>query len=136
MRDAAFILRRFPNDPNALQLAMKVALTWPNHEQAAEPHFKKALERFPQYGETWLLYGVYLHRMGDLDEAVDNYRMALERKGPKAEAYYNLGLALFDLGELRKANRAAQEAYDRGFPLPGLRDKLQAEGAWQSEASE
>lgn len=124
MNDANFILSRFPNDPEGLQLVMKIALDWLNNDQVAMPYFRKALDRYPQHAETWLIYGVYHHRLGNLQEAVEAYRSAIERDRRLADAHYNLGLALLELGQLEDARTAAQRAYELGHPLPGLRNKL------------
>lgn len=129
MNDANFILSRFPNDPEGLKLVMRIALDWPNNEGVAMPYFQKALDLYPQHGETWLIYGVYLHRMGEPAEAVEAYRSAIERNDSLADAHYNLGLALLKLGELDAANAAAQRAYELGHPMQGLRRKLEDAGA-------
>lgn len=129
MNEANFILARFPNDPEGLKLAMKIALDWPNNERGAMPYFRKALDRYPQHAETWLIYGVYLHRLGTPAEAVEAYRSAIERDANLADAHYNLGLALLELDEVDAASDAAQRAYDLGHPLPGLRKKLGSAGA-------
>ena len=48
--------------------------------------------------------------------------------GASAEINYNLGLILLELGDLDGAARHAELAYDLGYPLPGLRAKLQRLG--------
>lgn len=135
LNDAEFILSRFPNDPEGLQLIMRIALDGDPDDTAAMPYFETALNRYPQHGETWLLYGIYLHRLGRLKEAVEAYNSAIDREARLAESYYNLGLALLDLGRLKRANEAAQRAYGLGHPLPGLRKRLRAKNAWQPDQS-
>ncbi len=135
MGDAKFMLRNFPNDPNALKLAMEIALRWPSHSTAAEPLFDNAIETYPQYAETYLIYGVYLHRMGKLDKAVDEYKKALQHNPNSADAHYNLGLALVRLNRLKEANQEAQKAYSLGHPLPGLKNELMTKGAWNPPKS-
>ena len=53
------------------------------------------------------------------DEALDS---------DSAEINYNLGLVLLELGELDEAERRAQLAYGLGYPLQGLRRKLERLG--------
>lgn len=130
MADAKFMLHYFPNDPNALKLAMEIALQWPNHANAAEHLFNDAVKSYPQYAQTYLIHAVYLHRRGKLEEAVKQYRKALDRNPNSADAHYNLGLALVRLNRLKEANQEAHKAYALGHPLPGLKKELMAKGAW------
>ncbi|MCO6439775.1 MAG: tetratricopeptide repeat protein [Nitrococcus mobilis] len=131
MADARFMLAYFPNNPNALKLAMEIALQWPEHNTEAEPFFEKAIDSYPQHGETYLIYGVYLHRLGKVEDAVAEYKKAIERDPRSAEAHYNLGLALVALDRFDEANVAAHKAYALGHPLPGLKNELKSHGAWQ-----
>lgn len=131
MADARFMLAYFPNNPDALKLAMEIALQWPGNEMAAKPFFEKAINSYPQHGQTYLIYGVYLHRLGKTEEAVAEYKKAIKRDPRSAEAHYNLGLALVALGHLKEANDAAHKAYALGHPLPGLKNKLKSKNAWQ-----
>jgi hypothetical protein len=48
--------------------------------------------------------------------------------GKSAEICYNLGLLSLELGEIDDAEKYAKLAYEQGFPLPGLRKKLQELG--------
>ena len=52
--------------------------------------------------------------------------------GTSAEICYNLGLILFELGEVDAAAQYAKEAYRLGYPLPGLKNKLVRAGRWQA----
>lgn len=68
---------------------------------------------------------VMQRKLGHVVEAKETlligYR-AVDRKS--AEIAYNLGLLSIELGELDNAVKYAEEAYEMGFPLPGLRTKL------------
>lgn len=131
MHDARFMLAYFPNNPNALKLAMEIALQWPEHNMEAKPFFEKAIGSYPQHSETYLIYGVYLHRLGKIEDAVAEYKKAIERDPRSAEAHYNLGLALVALDRFDEANVAAHKAYALGHPLPGLKNELKSHDAWQ-----
>ncbi len=131
MADARFMLAYFPNNPNALKLAMEIALQWPEHNMEAEPYFEKAIDAYPQHSETYLIYGVYLHRLGKIEDAAAKYKKAIEQDSRSAEAYYNLGLALVALDRFDEANVAAHKAYALGHPLPGLKNELKSHDAWQ-----
>jgi hypothetical protein len=43
---------------------------------------------------------------------------------------YNLGLVLFDMKLYEDAKARAVAAYELGYPLPGLRRKLERIGKW------
>jgi hypothetical protein len=48
--------------------------------------------------------------------------------GRSAELHYVLGLVLVELGDYPGATQHARTAYDMGYPLPGLRDRLARAG--------
>jgi Flp pilus assembly protein TadD len=48
--------------------------------------------------------------------------------GRSAEIQYNLGLVLLELGDISEAQVRARKAYELGYPLPGLRNKLKRMG--------
>lgn len=50
--------------------------------------------------------------------------------GASAEIHYNLGLIYLDLGDSDSALASAQAAYKLGYPLPGLKNRLQRLGKW------
>jgi Flp pilus assembly protein TadD len=97
----------------------------------AEEYFSRALMLFPDSASTHGIYGVYLHRRGQLEDAITQYRKAISLQKDYSEAYYNLGLALLDKGKAEEANKAAQKAYALDYPLPGLRKLLEKQGAWK-----
>ena len=45
--------------------------------------------------------------------------------------HYNLGLLYFDKKNFAKSKEHAKIAYDQGFPLPGLKNKLTKAGQWE-----
>lgn len=71
------------------------------------------------------------HKQGDLEKA----RSVLvegdaQANGNSAEIHYNLGLILLKLSQPQLAVEHAKKAYAGGYPLPGLRNKLQRAGVW------
>ncbi len=77
-----------------------------------------------------MLYGVMLHRSDKMDEALVEYRIAMDLAPGAPVIKYNYALALADIGEYADAKQIAVELYDGGYPLPGLKKKLQAAGRW------
>lgn len=67
--------------------------------------------------------------LGLLSEAKETLLKGYKAVGGRsAEINYNLGLISIELGELEEAVEYAEAAYDMGFPLQGLRTKLEKLG--------
>jgi SAM-dependent methyltransferase len=129
-----FILRAFPNSPQALNGISEVCvLKWKPRSPAcdADSWFDKAVEVNPDIATTWTLYGIHLQREKRPQQAVEKFEHALKLRPDDINANYNLGLAYFELKDYEKANQQAQISYALGAPLPGLRDMLKREGAWK-----
>lgn len=133
--DLDFVLRWYPNHPQALNLYSKLAMKRGQPESAL-PYFDYALRFSAKDLSTHILYGIHRFRMGDYRQAVERFQAALELNPEAAEAHYNLGLTYIELGEFDKARSHARRAYDLGHPLPGLRDKLKAQGQWRPQGRE
>jgi tetratricopeptide (TPR) repeat protein len=72
---------------------------------------------------------------GKTQDAVQKLEKAAELNSENGNVHYNLGLAYFTLKDYEKSLAHAQRAYALGFPLPGLRNKLEKAGKWQSVRS-
>ncbi|MCL4798005.1 MAG: tetratricopeptide repeat protein [Burkholderiales bacterium] len=131
LADLEFMLKYVPNHPRALAGISQVAIGV-QRPGLAEQRFKAALERYPQHDETYVIYGVFLHKLGRTDAAIAQYRKALEINASSGFAHYNLGLAYVDTKDYAQANAHAQKAYQLGVSFPGLKRQLQAVGAWKS----
>jgi tetratricopeptide (TPR) repeat protein len=130
--ELGFILRYFPNHPQALMLMAEVCVKWKHPAQCnADAYFQKALEINPQAADTYTIQGIHLQNTGRIDQAIDSYKMALERNPSSMNAHYNLGLAYANKKNFEEANKHAQEAYALGMTLPGLRNMLTKAGAWR-----
>jgi hypothetical protein len=134
--DLDYTLRAFPNHPRALRAMMRLA----EKEKTNKPrgarytvacYFDRALRRAPDDGTVRVLFGIYLMKSGEKDQAIKQLEAARELGDEDANLHYNLGLAYFDLKDYDKALMHAQKAYKLGFPLPGLRDKLRKAGKWR-----
>jgi len=78
-----------------------------------------------------MIYGIYLARVGEDDEAIKQLEMAEKAEPNDANTLYNLGLLYFGKKNYDKALDYAQRAYQRGFPLPGLKNMLSEVGRWK-----
>lgn len=129
--DFDFMLRYFPNHPKALLLISDLALRMKRPEEA-EKLLTRAITMFPNQAPSHIIYGIFLQKTGRLDDAISQYERALAINPNDSESHYNLGLALLKKGQHQAALEHAQKAYELGYPLPGLRNKLIAAGIWPS----
>ncbi|MBS0366437.1 MAG: tetratricopeptide repeat protein [Proteobacteria bacterium] len=128
MGDIDYTLRAFPNHPRALQAMARWALrggAFPNPQiPAAECYFRRAIAFAPDDAAVRLIYGNYLFRIHKQEEAREQYDAALSLDPQSPEINYGAGLLYLQMGELDKAKALAKVAYDGGYPLPGLRNKI------------
>jgi len=133
--DIAYTLRAFPNHPRALYAMMKLGEKLKTERPRGSLftvacYFARAVRWAPDDGSVRILYGIYLLRNGQRSAAVEQLKAAQELVGDNPNLHYNLGLAYFDLKDYDKALLHAKKAYELGFSLPGLRDKLKQVGKW------
>jgi tetratricopeptide (TPR) repeat protein len=135
--DLDYTLRAFPNHHRALYSMLQYHRQFP---QAAKPPgtrypafcwFQRAVVFAPQDPVPYMLYGLYLSQVGDQKGARQQFEHSIEIEPNSAEAHYNYGLLLVDLGDYGAALDHAHRAYTLGFPLPGLRNKLARAGRWE-----
>lgn len=138
VRDIDYTLRAFPNHHRALhamsslQLRSNFRVTPPI--RTADCYFLRALRFKPEDSTVRMLYGIYLHKRGRFDEAIQFYNEALAAVPDDIETHYNLGLLYCDIKDFPSAKIHAQKAYAAGYPLPGLRNRLIKAGAWNKES--
>ena len=136
--DLDYTLRAFPNHHRALYSLAKYYLKFPNvrGRYSLDCWFERAARFNSSDGVVPAIYGVYLAKKGERNQALEQYQKAIELLPDFAEAHYNLGLLYIDLKKYDLANQQAGIAYKLGFPLPGLRKRLQELGAWNPAAAE
>jgi tetratricopeptide (TPR) repeat protein len=138
--DIDYTLRAFPNHHRALLAMSRYHLRGLDETKrpmryTPECYFDRAL-RFKSTDSTvHMIYGYYLSKSGKPQEALQRYARALELSPDSAEAHYNVGLLYTDRKEYAQAREHAKRAYELGFPLPGLRRKLERAGEWESQES-
>lgn len=134
--DIAYTLRAFPNHPRALMAMAELA----RREKTPMPvgagfpiscWYERAIEFRPDDGVVRTIIGIELLKDGKASDAIEQLEKARALNPGDANVPYNLGLAYFDLGDYDKSLKYAKEAYKAGFPLPGLRHKLQKMHKWQ-----
>lgn len=137
MADIHFLLRGWPNHYPALQLLIQYDLAGGKPYEFPTPacYFTRAREYVPDDVNVLLAEGYFYWKKRDLTLATESYAEAVRLDPDSAAAHYNLGLVLFDAGQYGKALAEAHAAYAEGYPLPGLRNKLERAGEWKDAAA-
>lgn len=134
--DIGYTLDHFPNHPRALAAMAKLGL----RDKTPQPHgathslpcyFERAVAYRPNDAKVRMLYGAYLLAGGQQDAAMVQMQEALRLNPDDPTTNYNLGLMYVKRKKYPEALLHAKKAYQLGFPLPGLRNQLQAAGKWQ-----
>lgn len=137
--DLEYTLNKIPNHPQGLDLAsrlkmaVKSGLQPPNRKPVREVdcYFMRAVTRNPRVGETYYIWGIHLQREGDFMKSKEMYEKAESLGLDSAEFHYNFGLLYYSLEHYELAKEKADQAYSQGFPLGGLRKKLESSGFYQ-----
>lgn len=131
--DLAFMLNHWPNHYQALQALIKYDLGGGKSYDfpSTECWLGRAREFSGDDPNLSLIEGYYYWKKGATGRALDSYQEALRLNPSSAEAHYNLGLLYFQMSQYEKSNEHAQAAYTDGYPLPGLREKLEKSGHWE-----
>lgn len=120
---AGLLKRRIPKDQrgnkDAAALARHLgALAFLNDTQAALVAYRKAVQLDPDNAESWSRLGQVLYRTGQLDQAEEMYRNALEFNnalgcmGGMAKAITGLGNVAFTRSELDQAEQMYKKALE------------------------
>jgi tetratricopeptide (TPR) repeat protein len=96
-----------------------------------ECYFDRALRFKPDDPTVLMLHGIFLNQQGKLDDAIAQVERANELQPKDANINYNLGLLYFDKKNFAKSKEHANTAYELGFPLQGLKNKLIKVGQWE-----
>lgn len=144
LHDLEYTIRAFPNHYPALYTMIRYATERAFARQAAkawvrpgrrgriptppECYLTRAIAFSPDDHHLHVLEGLFYHRKGLHPRAHAAYNRAIAIAPDSAEANYNFALLLADMGRYEEARRHGQHAYELGYPLDGLRHRLQAAG--------
>jgi tetratricopeptide (TPR) repeat protein len=141
--DIGYTLRAFPNHYPALNALAKLHLRDKNVDYprdqvySVECYFDRAMRFKPSDVMVRTIYGNYLQRLGGRqDDALEQYQVAVRLQPENATVNYNLGLIYLKEKDYEQAIVHAKKAYELGFPLPGLRNKLMKTGKWDGKLDE
>lgn len=131
--DLEYTLRAFPNHPRALWSLARLHLREKTTHLAGGKYsidcwFDRAMRMNRSDPTVYYIYGMYLHRAGEISKALEQYLVSLSLDDNNAEVHYNVGLLYLSLGQLDQSAEHAKRAYSMGFPLPGLKRKLRDRG--------
>jgi tetratricopeptide (TPR) repeat protein len=100
-------------------------------DDRAIDYLERAVSARPEDPQSYVLLGLLYRRLGDFSKAKATFlRGVTATDGGSPELNYNFGLVLLQMKDYPAALERAKLAYDAGFPLPGLRNKLRALGYW------
>ncbi len=127
-----FTIRAIPNHHRALFSMLRFSLKGGEYtrklKSKPECYFQRAINYAPDDAQVKAIFGIYLHRIGKYELAKNMYQATLELQPDNPEAHYNFGLLYFDAQEYKMALSHAKKAYEQGYPLKGLADKLLSKG--------
>lgn len=134
--DIAYTLKAIPNHPRALAamaaLARKERRPTPRgSDYSIECWFERATRFAPNDPAVPLIMAIDLMKDGKTKAALIQLKTAEGLAPDNPNVHYNLGLAYFDLKDYENSLASAKRAYELGFPLPGLREKLARAGKWK-----
>lgn len=134
--DIDYLLRAYPNHARGLlamiRLAAKEGERPRGSRYTVECWFDRATRFAPNDGAVHMLHGVYLLKKGRKDDAIKSLELARDLGSAEdANLNYNLGLAYLEVGQFDKSLAHAHKAYALGFPLPGLKNRLQRANKWR-----
>lgn len=131
-----YTLWAFPNQPQALA-AMEVlgirhnTETPPGALLRVHCWFQRAARFAPDDEMVRALYGYYYARRGKFSEAKIQLEKASSLGSTNSSVYVYSAFAFIEMKDFEKALEAAKMAYQLGYSLPGLRNRLKRAGKWQ-----
>ena len=137
--DISYTLEHFPNHHRALAAMAKLSLR--EHtpkpvgaKYSVECFFERAIRFRPADATVHSIFGVYLLTQNRSEEALAQLLDAADLDPSNATTHYNLGLLYLKNKDYAKAREHAKRAYALGFPLPGLKTKLEELHQWDEPA--
>lgn len=134
--DLAYTLRVFPNHPRALRSAAEWqrrnrGLLPPDMQYTMDCWFDRAVAYRPDDAQVRIVWAFELIKAKQNTAALEQVTKAEQLAKGNPQIHYNVGLLYFDLKEYDKSLANARIAYEQGFNLPGLKDKLTKAGKWK-----
>jgi tetratricopeptide (TPR) repeat protein len=112
--EVKYILRRFPNHPQALMLLGSAAIL-KKEPSLAIPYYQRAISLYPQYAVTHAQFGSYLIDIDQMDMAIKRLNTAIKIDSKYAFAHGRLAEAYYKKGDIAHARQAAKQAKALGY---------------------
>ena len=132
LAESQFTLERIPADHpmyGEILTHMGMAERERGNSGAALKYFEQAITIHPKLPGGYQGQALIYRDQRDLAMARDVLLAGdAATEGHDVEIAYFLGLVLFDMKDYERAREYASRAYEIGYPLPGLRDKLARAG--------
>lgn len=127
-----YTLARTPIEhPMYADMAVSIGMAYRllgDHEQALN-YFDRAINAHPTLPDAWQAKAMVYRDQKRLDDAREVLLKGNEAVGGNsADIHYFLGLVCADARDMDCAVEHARRAYELGYPLPGLRERLAAAG--------
>ena len=138
LTDLDYTIRAVPNHSKALYSLIRYQLDDKNLHQFkydnlphVECYLQRAIYFVPKDYTPRMLYGIYLQKRGNLEQALSHYRDAEKINPYQRTLQYNMGLLLFKMDRMEESLVYAKRAYALKAPFPGLKRMLTKAGVWE-----
>lgn len=134
--DLDYTLRAFPNHSRALMAMVQLgdrekATKASGAQYSVECYLNRAIRFRSDDATVKMIYANYLVKRGRSKDALKQLNDAVSLNDSNTSLNYNIALVYLELKEYDQALAYAHKAYQAGFPLPGLRDRLKRAGKWR-----
>lgn len=114
LSDVEFVLRYFPNHPQALMLLGSIARLIKNTSLGVA-YYEKALALYPQHALTHAQYGAYLVEINRTEAGIAELKRAIQLDPNLVSAHVWLAQAYFKSGDKKLARRTFEKAKELGY---------------------
>jgi tetratricopeptide (TPR) repeat protein len=135
-----YTLRAFPNHPMALSAMDRLAIRQGRDKPigagwTVRCYFERAIAFTPDDALVRALYAVFLSRRGEGEAAHVQAQRAVAEAPSDSNVWIQVASAYLNVGQYAKSREHAKRAYDLGYPLFGIRDKLRELGHWDEPSA-
>lgn len=146
--DFDYTLRAWPNHHRALRSLIRYQIELVKNIRKkdaklgkkllspAECYLQRAINFSPKDITVYSYYGYFLRKIGEFEKAIKPYEQALKISPNNPKLEYGYSFLLIDLKRYEEATQHAKNAYRKGSPPIGLKNRLKKLGLWNIEKSQ